>query len=69
MAAVCRSVTFHFRSILRIRRSLTPPATKQVLHAFVISRHDFDNALVHRLNLMHATVSESAELSISVYSI
>ena len=49
MTAVCRSAIFHLRNIARIRRYLTPAATEQVIHAFVTSRLDVGNALLHRL--------------------
>ena len=51
MTAVCRSATFHFRNISRIRRYLTAAATEQVVHAFATSRLDVGNALLYRLPL------------------
>ena len=49
VTAVCKSAIFHLRNISRIRHYLIAEATEQVIHAFVTSRLDVGNALLHRL--------------------
>ena len=51
VTAVCKSAICHLRTISRIRRYLTAESTEQVIHAFVTSRLDVGNALLHRLPL------------------
>ncbi len=42
--ATCKSVFFQLRRISRIRRFLTPSATKTLVHSFVSSRLDYCNS-------------------------
>ena len=42
---VCKTVSFHLRSIGPIRRLLNRTATKALVHDFVLSRLDYCNAL------------------------
>ena len=42
---VCRTASFHLRSFGRIRRLLNRTATRPLVHAFVLSRLDYCNAL------------------------
>ena len=51
VTVVCKSAMFHLCNISRIRRYLTAAATEQVKYAFVTSRLDVGNALLHRLSL------------------
>ena len=44
----CKSAFFHLRTIARIRNFLNLPATKALVHAFVLSRLDYCNSLPHR---------------------
>ena len=43
--AVCKSAISHVRHVARIRRYLTGGATEQIVHAFVTSKLDAENAL------------------------
>lgn len=45
-----KSCTFYLRNISRIRRYLTPEATKLIIHAYVISRIDYANSLLFGVN-------------------
>ena len=49
ITTVCKYAIYHLRNIASIRRYLTPSATQQIVHAFVTSRLDVDNALLYRL--------------------
>ena len=46
ISRVCSSAYLHLRNISRIRPFLSQPTTEQLLHAFVTSRFDVDNALL-----------------------
>ena len=46
ISAICRTAYMHLHNISRIRRYLTPEATKSLVHAFVMSRLDYGNALL-----------------------
>lgn len=45
-----KSCIFYLRNISRIRRYLTPEATKLIIHAYVISRIDYANSLLVGVN-------------------
>ena len=45
----CRSSCMHLRNIGSIRNTLTQKATETLVHAFVISRLDYCNSLLHGL--------------------
>ena len=45
-----KTCTFFLRNIYRIRRYLTPEATKLLVHAYVISRIDYANSLLYGIN-------------------
>ena len=51
--AICRTANVHLHNISRIRRDLTPEATKSLVHAFIISWLDYGNALLAGLPLEH----------------
>ena len=44
------SSIFYLRNIARIRRYLTPEATKLLVHAYVISRIDYSNSILYGVN-------------------
>ena len=44
---ICRVANFHIRTIGRLRRYLTPKAAECLVHAFVTSRLDANNALLY----------------------
>ena len=46
----CSSAYFHLRNIVHIRHYLTEEATKSLVHAFVTSRLDYDNALYYDIS-------------------
>ena len=46
---VCQVAYCHIRSIAKIRKCLTTAACKTIVHAFVMSRVDYDNALLFGL--------------------
>ena len=53
ISAICRTAYMHLHNISRIRRYLTPEATKSLVHAFIMSRLDYGNALLAGLPLEH----------------
>ena len=53
ISAICRTAYMHLHNISRIRRYLTPEATKSPVHAFIMSRMDYGNALLAGLPLEH----------------
>ena len=55
MNALCRGAYLQLHNIGMIRRCLTQEATKTLVHAFVISKLDYENALLSGLpgNLLH----------------
>ena len=53
ISTICRTAYTHLRNISRIRRYLTPEATKSLVHAFIMSRMDYGNALLAGLPLEH----------------
>ena len=46
VSTICRTAYMHLHNISRIRRYLTPEATKSLVHAFIMSRLDYCNALL-----------------------
>ena len=46
ISAICRTAYTHLQNISRIRRYLTPEATKSLVHAFIMSRLDYGNVLL-----------------------
>ena len=46
---VCKSCYFHLHNISAIRQSLTRSAAEKIIHAFVTSKLDFNNALLYHL--------------------
>ena len=48
VSSVCRSAYYHLFRIAKIRASLTAVACKTLVHALVISRVDYGNALLYR---------------------
>ena len=53
ISTICRTAYMHLHNISRIRRYLTPEATKSLVHAFIMSRLDYGNALQAGLALKH----------------
>ena len=55
VSSVCRSAYYHIFRIAKIRASLTIVACKTLVHAFVISRLDYGNALLYSITdrLLH----------------
>ena len=57
VAALCRSGYYQLRQLRPAARSLSTDATKTLVHAFVSSRLDYCNALLHGvselLSLIH----------------
>ena len=53
ISTICRTAYMHLHNISRIRRYLTPEATKSLVHAFIMSRLDYGNALLAGLPLEH----------------
>ena len=53
ISAICRTAYMHLHNISRIRRYLTPEATTSLVHAFIMSRLDYGNALLAGLPLEH----------------
>ena len=49
ISAICRSCGLHIHNIGKIVRYLTPRATELLVHAFITSRLDSCNALLHGL--------------------
>ena len=49
ISEICKSYSFHLRNIGLIRKYLTNDATEQLVHAFVTSRLDMGNSLLHGL--------------------
>ena len=49
ISAICRSCGLHIQNIGKIVRYLTPRATELLVHAFITSRLDSRNALLHGL--------------------
>ena len=54
----------HLHNIGRIRRYLTPEATKSPVHAFIMSRLDYGNALLAGLPLAHLKSSSEYKTSL-----
>ena len=46
ISTICRTAYMHLHNISRIRRYLTPEATKSIVHVFIMSRLDYGNALL-----------------------
>ena len=46
---ICRSSFYHLRNLSRIRKYLTNESAAFVVHAFVTSKVDYCNALLHGL--------------------
>ena len=65
ISSVIKSASFQLRNLGKIRRNLSPQATKQLVHAFVSSRLDMGNAIlyglprdqIHRLQLKQNTAA------------
>ena len=55
VSSVCRSAYYHLFRIAKIRASLTVVACKTLVHALVISRVDYGNALLYGITdrLLH----------------
>ena len=53
ISAVCRTAYMHLHNISCIRRYLTIEATRLLVHAFVMSRLDYGNALLAGIPLEH----------------
>ena len=53
ISTICRTAYMHLHNISRIRRYLTPEATKSLVHAFIMSRMDYGNALLAGLPFEH----------------
>ena len=53
ISTICRTAYMHLHNISRIRRYLTPEATKSLVHAFSMPRLDYGNALLAGLPLEH----------------
>ena len=53
ISTICRTAYMHLHIISRIRRYLTPEATKSLVHAFIMSRLDYGNALLAGLPVEH----------------
>ena len=53
ISTICRTTYMHLHNISRIRRYLTPEATKSLVHALIMSRLDYGNALLAGLPLEH----------------
>ena len=53
ISAICRTAYMHLHNISRIRRHLTIDATKLLVHAFVMSKLYYGNALLASLPLEH----------------
>ena len=53
ISTICRTAYMHLHNISRIRRYLTPEATKSLVHAFIMSMLDCGNALLTGLPLKH----------------
>ena len=47
--AICKTAWFHLRSIGKIRQYLDKKATEQLIHAFLSSKSDINNALLYGL--------------------
>ena len=47
--SICKSAFFHRRNISRIRKYLSRTATERLIHAFVTSKLDYYNSLLHGL--------------------
>ena len=45
-----KSCMYYLRNIYRIRRFLTPEATKTLVHAYIMSRLDYSNSLLYGIN-------------------
>ena len=59
ISTICRTAYMHLHNISRIRRYITPEATKSLVHAFIMSRLDYGNALLAGLPLEHTRNSSS----------
>ena len=53
ISTICRTVYMHLHTISRIRRYLTPEATKSLVYAFIMSRLDSWHALLAGLPFEH----------------
>ena len=53
ISTICRTAYMHLHNISCIRRYLTPEATKSLVHAFIMSRLDYGNALLAGIPLEH----------------
>ena len=53
ISTICRTAYMHLHNISRIQRYLTPEATKSLVHAFIMSRLDYGNALLAGRPLEH----------------
>ena len=53
ISTICRTTFMHLHNISRIRRYLTPEATKSLVPAFIMSMLDYGNALLAGLPLEH----------------
>ena len=51
ISAICRSAYFHLKNIRAIRQVLTQSETEKLVHAFVSSRLDLNNALLYGIPL------------------
>ena len=49
IAAICKSAFHQLRRISRIHRFLTLPATKTLIHSFILSRLDYCNSVLSGL--------------------
>ena len=49
VSSICRSSFYHLRNLTRIRKYFTKESPEVAVHAFVTSKLDFCNALLHSL--------------------
>ena len=49
ISSISKNAAFHLRNIGLIRKYLTQDATEQLVHAYVTSRLDMENSLLHGL--------------------
>ena len=49
ITAICKTSQYHLRNITRIRKHLDKASTETLVHAFVSSKLDHCNALIHGL--------------------
>jgi len=47
ISTICRSASYHLHKIGSARKYLTTDATAQIIHAFITSRIDYCNSLLH----------------------